>query len=279
MSEFAKARAGLALLASKENPRVKRWQGKGPEKPGDKKPTEEKPKEERQNQQKFVSHDIEKLGKQYEDMKASGVNPKLLADIKSVLDQWGGDKKEEPLKPGEGKKPAKLAQLPKEAEKEGITSKEGRLAEKKPTEDKKTEKKDEFKEAIAGAEKKDKTLPKKGEQLKKPEAKRQKAEEVVTGEEDRENFRNLLEGYFHTQDEMKQMTNIIEQHRGELEHVMEQLRPLLTKFDNLSREEAKFKAEFEEGGAWHLGPRCLATACVLPDRSSVELVGPNNAIV
>lgn len=108
MSEFEKARAGLTLLASKENPRVKRWQGKGPEKPGEEKGEDKPGGGEKPNG--HAEH-IKKLQSHYDDMKASGVDPKLLEDVKSVIDQWGqgGVTTSEKKEPAPEKKPGEDA--------------------------------------------------------------------------------------------------------------------------------------------------------------------------
>lgn len=91
-----------------------------------------------------------------------------------------------------------------------------------------------------------KVIPQKGTVLKEREKEVIRAEDIIGGEE-HERFKNLLNGYFYTQQEMKEMKNLLAQHETELEDIMGQIRPLLTKFDNMEKEEAKFRTEFKEG--------------------------------
>jgi hypothetical protein len=98
------------------------------------------------------------------------------------------------------------------------------------------------------------TIPQKGstikerEKIEKPkkEEVRQKPEEVLHGEEHQQ-FTKLLDQYFHASEEVKMMTNLIDQHKTELESVMSEIRPMLAKFDNLEKAENKFRTEFKEG--------------------------------
>lgn len=74
----------------------------------------------------------------------------------------------------------------------------------------------------------------------------EKPEEVLHGKEHQQ-FTRLLDSYFHTNEEMKMMSNLLTQHSKELESYMSEIRPMLAKFKNLEKEENKFRTIFKEG--------------------------------
>src|SRR4030042_6418007 len=92
------------------------------------------------------------------------------------------------------------------------------------------------------------TVRQKGDVSKEKEPDKLKKEpKDAPKSEEHEKFKNLLEGYFHTQEEMKAMTNLLDLHKVELEGIMGQIKPMLNKFDNIKKEENKFRTEFKEG--------------------------------
>jgi len=111
----------------------------------------------------------------------------------------------------------------------------------------------EKKEEVKPAEKKEgekaeKVLPKKGEKIKKPAetAGKQKVEEVITSPEDVKKFQGILDGLFGVQDQLKTVKDQLEALTAKKEEFAALARPYIVKFNNLEKEESKFRAEFQD---------------------------------
>ena len=64
---------------------------------------------------------------------------------------------------------------------------------------------------------------------------------------DHKKFTELLDGYFKNQSEMKMLISQIDSHKEEMESKMKELRPMLSKFENMEKAEQKFRTEFKDG--------------------------------
>jgi len=95
-------------------------------------------------------------------------------------------------------------------------------------------------------------IPQKGAKLKEKEElpkerKGKQAAEAVLGGDEHEAFKGMLTSYFNNQKEMRDLTTRINDLKVSSEETMKQIRPLLTKFDNLDKAEDKYRVEFKEG--------------------------------
>ena len=88
------------------------------------------------------------------------------------------------------------------------------------------------------------SIPQKGAVLKERGTLTQKIEGSKKAVKE---FDGLLHDYFNLQGSIKELKNQVESKEGELDASMNQIRPLLSKLDNLEKEENKFKTEFESG--------------------------------
>jgi hypothetical protein len=90
-------------------------------------------------------------------------------------------------------------------------------------------------------------IPAKGEKLKKPEKLGAQEAGAVLGGDEHQAFQGMLSSYFNNQKELKDLTVRINNLKVSNEEVMKQIRPILTKFDNIDKAEDKYRVEFKEG--------------------------------